>query len=306
VSAAQDNSGEADYKDVIPLRQAVQYSFPSFPVSMREKRTGMDSAIPLSCCKIAAFLNSEEPILPGTSTNASLSGQVAVITGAGRGIGAAIATRVAELGARTVLCGRSRDPLEALAAKIQNQGGQSAVVDCNVCDLRSVEGAAVRVERTFGKINILVNNAGIGGMGGPLHQLPPEIWDQVINTNLRGAYYCIRSFAPLMMRGKSGGHIINISSIAGKNPLPNGAAYAASKWGLNGLSYSVAEELRGSNIRVSVICPGSTHTEFSPHAGMATDKMLQATDVAHAVAMIVTQAPQSFASEIILRPTQKP
>ena len=130
-------------------------------------------------------------------------------------------------------------------------------------------------------------------------------WDQILNTNLRGVYYTIRSFAPLMIRAKTG-HIINISSLAGKNALPNGAAYAASKWGLNGLSYSVAEELRGHNIRVSVICPGSVHTELSPHRGKDTSKMLQAEDIAHAVAMLVTQAPQSFVSEILMRPTQKP
>ena len=240
-----------------------------------------------------------------TISNPPLTGQVAVVTGAGRGIGAAIASSLANLGARTVLCGRSREPLETTAAAIQNRGGQSAVIECDITDLRSVEACAQRVERTFSRIDILVNNAGIGGSGGPLHQLPPDVWDQVINTNLRGAYYCIRSFVPLMMRSQ-GGHIINISSIAGKNPLPNGAAYAASKWGLNGLSYSVAEELRAHNIRVSVICPGSTHTEFSPHTGMNTEKMLQASDVAHVVAMMVTQAPRSFASEVVLRPTQKP
>ena len=240
-----------------------------------------------------------------TASNGPLIGQVAVVTGAGRGIGAAIANRLAELGARTVLCGRTRAPLEAMANTIQNRGGQSAVVECDVTNLRSVEGVAQRIEHIFGKLNILVNNAGIGGMGTPLHQLPAEAWDQVLNTNLRGVYYCIRSFVPLMMQSQ-GGHIINMSSLAGKNALPNGAAYAASKWGLNGLSYSVAEELRGHNIRVSVICPGSTHTEFGPHPGMNTAKMLQASDVAHVVAMLVTQAPQSFASEILLRPTQKP
>jgi len=243
--------------------------------------------------------------LTKTISNAPLTGQVAVVTGAGRGIGAAIAASLAHLGARTVLCGRSREPLETTVAAIQNRGGESAVMECDISDLHSVETLAQRVERTFSRVNILVNNAGTGGSGGPLHQLPPDVWDQVINTNLRGAYYCMRSFVPLMMRSQ-GGHIINISSIAGKNPLPNGAAYAASKWGLNGLSYSVAEELRGHNIRVSVVCPGSTHTDFSPHTGMNTEKMLQAADVAHVVAMIVTQAPQSFASEIVLRPTQKP
>jgi short-subunit dehydrogenase len=109
----------------------------------------------------------------------------------------------------------------------------------------------------------------------------------------------------MMIQG-GGGHIINISSLAGKNPLPNGAAYAASKWALNGLSYSVAEELRGHNIRVSVICPGSVQTDLSPHEGKDAKKMLQPDDVAHAVEMLVTQAPQSFVSEVLLRPTQKP
>jgi 3-oxoacyl-[acyl-carrier protein] reductase len=237
--------------------------------------------------------------------NPVLSGQVAVVTGAGRGIGAAIARTLAALGGCAVLCGRTREPLEATSAAIQKAGGQSSVMECDVSDVRSVESLAEWVDRTFGRVDILVNNAGIGGSGGPLHQLAPDVWDRVLNTNLRGAYYCIRSFAPLMIRAR-GGHIINISSIAGKNALPNGAAYSASKWGLNGLSYSVAEELRVHNIRVSVICPGSTHTEFSPHPGKSAEKMLQPDDVAHAVAMIVTQAPQSFASEIVLRPTQKP
>jgi 3-oxoacyl-[acyl-carrier protein] reductase len=254
-------------------------------------------------------------------TNPPLAGQVAVVTGAGRGIGRAIALTLAELGAHTVLCGRSREVLEQTASAIQNSGGQSSekssgnssvknygrssVIECDVTDLHSVESLAERVERTFHRIDILVNNAGIGGAGGPLHQLAPDDWERVLNTNLRGVYYCIRSLAPIMIKARSG-HIINISSLAGKNALPNGAAYAASKWGLNGLTYSVAEELRAHNIRVSVICPGSVHTEFSPHPGKNAEKMLQASDVAHAVAMIVTQAPQSFASEILLRPTQKP
>jgi 3-oxoacyl-[acyl-carrier protein] reductase len=255
-----------------------------------------------------------------------LAGQVAVITGAGRGIGRAIAITLAELGAHTFLCGRSRAALEQTAAAIHNAGGANAggtnaaernsakttVVECDVTDLASVEALAQRVDSAFHGLDILVNNAGIAGPGGPLHQLPPADWDTIFNTNLRGTYYCIRSLAPLMIRSlmiKSkapSSHIINISSLAGKNALPNGAAYAASKWGLNGLTYSVAEELRAHNIRVSVICPGSVHTDFSEHAGKNAEKMLQASDVAHAVAMIVTQAPQSFASEILLRPTQKP
>lgn len=238
-------------------------------------------------------------------SNPPLASQVAVITGAGRGIGQAIAVKLAELGALAVLCGRSRPALDQTASTIQNSGGQSAVIECDVTDLRSVEALAERVERTFHRLDILINNAGIGGVSGPLHQLAPENWDHLMNTNLRGVYYCIRSLAPIMIKARTG-HIINISSLAGKNALPNGAAYSASKWGLNGLTYSVAEELRAHNIRVSVICPGSTNTEFSPHAGKNNEKMLQASDVAHVAAMLVTQAPQSFASEVLLRPTQKP
>jgi 3-oxoacyl-[acyl-carrier protein] reductase len=234
-----------------------------------------------------------------------LNGQVAVVTGAGSGIGAAIALKLAELGATAVLCGRRRATLETSAQAIRQSGGKADVVPCDVSDLPSVEQAATQVEKSLGRVDILVNNAGIGGFGGPLHQLPPEAWEQILNTNLRGVYYMTRAFAPMMIRASSG-HIINISSLAGKNALPNGAAYAASKWGLNGLSYSMAEELRGHNIRVAVVCPGSTNTDLSPHAGKDHSKMLQPEDVAHTVAMLVTQSPQSFVSEILLRPTQKP
>jgi len=235
----------------------------------------------------------------------NVSGQIAVVTGAGRGIGAAIARKLACMGAQAVVCGRTRPNLERTARAISDAGGKAEVAECDVTDLHSVESLAERVETNFGKVDILVNNAGIGGASTPLHQLSPEGWDQVLNTNLRGVYYCIRSFAPMMIRARRG-HIINISSLAGKNALPNGAAYSASKWGLNGLSYSVAEELRAHNIRVEVICPGSVHTEFSPHSGKDSGKMLQPEDVAHVVEMLVTQAPQSFASEVLLRPTLKP
>jgi 3-oxoacyl-[acyl-carrier protein] reductase len=240
-----------------------------------------------------------------TKAISELAQQVAVITGAGRGIGAAIARKLASMGAISVLCGRTRGPLESIAASVAQAGGRAEVVPCDVTDLGSVEAASQRVEQTFGRLNILVNNAGIGSFSTPLHTLTPETWDQILNTNLRGVYYCIRSFAPLIIRGGSG-HIVNVSSLAGKNALPNGAAYAASKWGLNGLSYSVAEELRGQGVRVSVVCPGSVNTELSPHEGKNMAKMLQPDDVAHVVAMLVTQAPQSFASEVLLRPTQKP
>jgi 3-oxoacyl-[acyl-carrier protein] reductase len=235
----------------------------------------------------------------------SLTSQVTLITGAGRGIGAAIARKLASLGAVAILCGRSRTHLQSTAEAIRADGGKSEIVECDVTDPRSVEGCASHVEKTFARLDVLVNNAGLGGFGGPLHQLPPDAWDEILNTNLRGVYYTIRSFAPMMIRARAG-HIINISSLAGKNALPNGAAYAASKWGLNGLTYSLAEELRTYNIRASVVCPGSVDTDLSPHTGKDHGKMLRPEDVAQVVEMLVTQAPQSFVSEVLIRPTQKP
>lgn len=238
-------------------------------------------------------------------TGRPLFGQVAVITGAGRGIGAAIARKLAGMGATAILCGRTKSSLDATSQAIINAGGKAEVIPCDVTTLHQVEYAAARVDSTFGRVDILVNNAGVAGFNDLLHDLSPDEWDRILNTNLRGVYYMIRAFAPLMIRAYSG-HIINISSLSGKNALPKGAAYAASKWGLNGLTYSVAEELRGHNVRVSVICPGSVETELSPHEGKDPKKMLQPDDVAQAVAMLVTQTPQSFVSEILIRPTQKP
>ena len=234
-----------------------------------------------------------------------LSNQVALVTGAGRGIGAAIARKLAALAAQVVVCGRTAVPLESTATAIRSAGGQAHVEQCDVTDLRSIEKMAASIEKNFRRLDILVNNAGVGSFTGPLHEMTPENWEKILNTNLRGVFYSIRAFAPMMIRRKSG-HIINISSLAGKNALPSGAAYAASKWGLNGLSYSVAEELRAHKIRVSVVCPGSVETDLGPHTGKDPSKMLQPEDVAHVVAMLVTQEPRSFTSEVLLRPTQKP
>jgi 3-oxoacyl-[acyl-carrier protein] reductase len=236
--------------------------------------------------------------------NQELLQKIGVVTGGSRGIGAGIARKLSGMGAAIVICGRDLDRLNETAADIRSLGGQCEAIACDVTDWNSVAALAGRVQQTFGRIDILVNNAGIGGFSGPLHTMPSEKWDVIFNTNLRGVFHTVRAFVPMMIAG-GGGDIINISSLAGKNPLPNAAAYAASKWGLNGLSYSLAEELRGHNIRVSVICPGSTNTAFSPHPGKSAEKMLQPEDVAHVVAMLVTQASRSFVSEVDLRPTQK-
>jgi 3-oxoacyl-[acyl-carrier protein] reductase len=240
-----------------------------------------------------------------TNPAVPLGEQVAVVTGAGRGIGAAIAVRLGRLGAFVVAAGRTVSNLQETVQAITREGNRGEAIVCDVGSYGSVEQLGRMVRERYGRLNILINNAGVGGFASPLYKLQVEDWERILNTNLRGVFYTIRALAPLMI-DSGGGHIINISSLAGKNPLPNGAAYAASKWGLNGLTYSVAEELRAHKIRVSLICPGSTNTELSPHEGKDPARMLQPDDVAHVVEMLVTQSPQSFASEVLLRPTLKP
>lgn len=190
----------------------------------------------------------------------SLTGKVALVTGGSKGIGAAIARQFSALGAEVFIAGRTRSPLEAVAKEIQSAGGRCQAVPADVSDADSLAALGKAIALHHKKLHILVNNAGVGGsFGTPLHQLDPEEWDRVMNTNLRGVYLCIRQFTPLLMLAGAA-DIVNISSLAGKNALPKAAAYAASKWGLNGLSYSVAEEMRAHNIRVSVVCPGSVAT----------------------------------------------
>ena len=153
-----------------------------------------------------------------------------------------------------------------LAGQIRRSGGDCRPVVCDLTSLAAVEHLASSVQQAFGRADILVNNAAVRGPVSLLHELAPEHWDEVFNTNVRGVFFAIRAFAPLMIAAGKG-HIINISSLAAKNAVPNRAVYAASKSALNGLTYSVAEELRAHNIRVSVVCPGSTDTSSGRHPG---------------------------------------
>jgi 3-oxoacyl-[acyl-carrier protein] reductase len=234
----------------------------------------------------------------------TLAGQVALVTGASRGIGLAIARRLGQMGARVSLCARNAANLERAASDLRGQGIEVLASRADVTRGDEIASMIHDTQRTLGPIDILVNNAGIG-IFGPFHEQSEADWDAVLGTNLKSVFLASRAVAPEMIRRKTG-HIINISSLAGKNTFANGAIYCASKWGLLGLSGCMAEELRAHGIRVSAICPGSVATEFSPHAGKDPSKMLRAEDVAHAVEALVTQAPGSFISEVQMRPTQKP
>jgi len=241
---------------------------------------------------------------PGSLKKANLSNSVALVTGGSRGIGRAIARRLAALGASVAICGRNRPALEDAAKELEKLGGGAFFQVTDVTRSREVEELASRTEAALGPIQILVNNAGIG-LFGPAHEKSEADWDRLLDTNLKSVFLVSRAVAPSMIR-RGSGDIINISSLAGKNTFAGGGIYCASKWGVMGLSGCMAEDLREHGIRVSVICPGSVATEFSGRAAKDAGKVLAAEDVAHAVEAIVTQGPVSFLSEIHVRPLRKP
>src|SRR5512133_973997 len=218
-----------------------------------------------------------------------LRGQVGVVTGGNKGIGMAIAQKLASLGVSVYIVGRTERTLEQAAQKIQSEGHSCITYQADITKWGQVEELAQFVGKESNRCDILVNSAGIGCFGDPLHEMEVQDWDQVLNTNLRGTYYMIKAFAPMMITAKNG-LIVNISSIASKNALPNGAAYAASKWGINGLTASVAEELRNHNIRVSLVCPGSTDSGWSHYHAKDPEKMLRPSDIAHVVGTLATQS----------------
>ena len=232
-----------------------------------------------------------------------LVGKTALVTGASRGIGLAVAERLAELGADVAISARDAARLDAAAAALRKHGVRVATL---VADLTQPSVASVieKAEQSLGPLDILVNNAGVGWFK-PVQEFSEADWDAILDTNLKAVFLLTKAAAPGMIRRRTG-HIVNIASLAGKNTFAGGAIYCASKWGLLGFTGCMAEDLRAYNIRVSAVCPGSVATDFSPHTGRDTQKLLQPEDVAHAVAAILTQAPQSFISEVLLRPTQKP
>jgi 3-oxoacyl-[acyl-carrier protein] reductase len=233
-----------------------------------------------------------------------LKGKVALVTGGSRGIGLAIAHKLAQMGAGVAICARDAQKLGEAASQLKKEGARIVAVVADVTRAGDIATLVEETERELGPIEILVNNAGAGYFG-PAHQAPESTWDSVLDTNLKSVFLLAKAVAPGMVQRRSG-HMINIASLAGKNAFAGGAIYCASKWGLLGFTYSLAEDLRAYGIRVAAVCPGTVHTEFSPHEGKDPRKMLQPADIAHAVAMLVTQAPQSFISEVLLRPTQKP
>ncbi len=239
-----------------------------------------------------------------TSLAKTLEGKVALITGGNRGIGKAIAWKLASLGADISICGRDEESLLRATRQLEGAGVRVHAQKADVSRNSDVTSLVQTTEKKLGAISILVNNAGIG-LFGPVQEKNEEDWDRVLNTNLKSVFLVSRAVAPGMIERRSG-DIVNISSLAGKNTFAGGAIYCASKWGLQGLTGCMAEDLRGFGIRVSAICPGSVATDFAGRGPKDSTKVLTAEDVAHAVGTVVTQGPQSFISEVQLRPVGKP
>jgi 3-oxoacyl-[acyl-carrier protein] reductase len=238
------------------------------------------------------------------------AGRVAVVTGGSRGIGLAIAAALVARGADVLATGRGDTHFESAREELKRveamPGSKRGRVECAVADVRDfaqVERVLNRAADRFGGLDLLVNNAGIGTFC-EVAQQTPEQWREVIDTNLTGVFLCCHAAIPHLRR-RGGGWIINISSLAGKNPFPGGAAYCASKAGLNAFSEALMQEVRYDGIRVSYVLPGSVRTEFAgTHTGVGTEWKLDPEDVAQVVMDLVGHDPRSLPSRVEIRPSR--
>lgn len=236
--------------------------------------------------------------------NQLLEGKKALVTGASKGIGFAIAQTLVENGAQVLLCARDPQNLEASVQKLSGQApGRVFGFAADVSSNSAVEGLFSAVDRDLGSLDILVNNAGIG-IFRAVGELSVEEWDKVIGVNLSGAFYCSRQ-ALSRFSEKRGGRIINISSLAGKNPFAGGAVYNASKFGMNALSEVTTLDHRYDNVLVSYIMPGSVATQFSrSEEDAAADWKIQPEDVAELVLGILRMPERTLISRVEVRPSR--
>jgi NAD(P)-dependent dehydrogenase (short-subunit alcohol dehydrogenase family) len=230
------------------------------------------------------------------------SALVAVVTGGTRGIGLAIARRLAREGYALAICGRDAKALARAGSELKRGGGAILAVPCDVSDAVAVEEMFAAVKRHFGRVDVLVNNAGLSHPTTPVEQLTLADWQRNLDVNLTGTFLCTKSALPLMAKG---GTIINNLSVAAKGMFPGASAYNASKWGALGFTNTLREEVRGRGIRVVALLPGPTDTaiwdQFWKDA--PREKMVRPESVADLVAAVVALPPEAVVEEIAVGPT---
>ncbi|HJU55992.1 MAG TPA: SDR family oxidoreductase [Pyrinomonadaceae bacterium] len=236
----------------------------------------------------------------------SLNGKTAIVTGSTKGIGRAIAEALVREGVNVCVSARNSDEVERAVSEMADAG--EGLVTGAVCDVRDYEEVKALFEHAateFGGVDVLVNNAGIG-LFGRVDEMSPEDFRAVIETNLFGVFYCCREAIP-RMKERGGGYIINISSLAGTNAHPQMAAYNASKFGLNGFSEALMQEVRHDGIRVSYVMPGSVNTYFgNDEPDESQSWQLQPDDIARAVLDLLNTNERGLLSRVEIRPSRPP
>jgi NADP-dependent 3-hydroxy acid dehydrogenase YdfG len=242
----------------------------------------------------------------------SLAGKVALITGGGTGIGEAAALALAAAGAKVAITGRRKERLDAVVAEIEKAGGTALAIQSDASKEADAFAAVAQCVAAFGRIDILINSAGVNEAGG-IQALDLDGWRKVIDINLFGTIYTTAAAVP-HLKAAGGGDIINISSTAGRRAAGLFGSYATSKHGVNGFTESIRQELGGENIRVSVVEPGATETEIASSvsdpkwaemmkAHVSKDGAMKASDIADAIMFIVSLPRRANVSQILIRPT---
>jgi NADP-dependent 3-hydroxy acid dehydrogenase YdfG len=235
----------------------------------------------------------------------SLEGKVAIVTGAGRGIGKAVSISLAKAGCRVVLAARTREQIEAVQKKILSQGGDALAIPTDLTADEDIQRLVEESQAKWGAVDILINNAGWGKRA-PVVGASLTDWDQTFRLNLRAPMVLAKALLPDMI-AKREGAVINIGSVSGKTGEANGAAYSASKFGLIGFTQSLYEEVREHSIKVAVILPGFVDTPLiPPNRQLDRSKMIQADDIAQTVLFVLTSPATCCPVEITVRPQRTP
>ena len=245
---------------------------------------------------------------------AKLDGKVVVITGASSGIGEATAEALAEEGATVVVAARREERLSELVERLNGDGGKALAVECDVTDEEQAHALIQRAKDEFGQVDILVNNAGVMQLSKIEKGLSDE-WRTMFDVNVMGLLYTTDA-AVQVMKEQGSGHLVNVSSVAGRKSGPLRGAYSGTKFAVNAISEALRQELIEDNIRVTVVEPGAVETELPDHitdeearegiqSVYGLDEILQAEDIANAIAYCVSQPERVSVNEILIRPTQQ-